>query len=127
MSKFDHRKEPNMSDYERRFKAAMAELEALEVWPSSSNPPYARLLRYAGFSPLPPHYSSFWKVCLTQAVFFGIIWGVWMWFTQWSGEDLSSAEVLLSALSAGFFFGLSMAFYYAYGKRRYSLSRWENF
>jgi hypothetical protein len=92
-----------MSDYERRFKAAMAELEALEVGPSSSNPPYARLLRYAGFSPLPPHYSSFWKVCLTQAVFFGIIWGVWMWFTQWSGEDLSSAEVLLSALSAGFF------------------------
>ena len=116
-----------MNDYERRFTAALAELESFDIWPSNSNPPYVRLLKYLGFSPLPPHYSSFWKVCLTQAAWFGIFWGIWMWFTQWSGENSSNAEVLLSASSAGCFFGLSMSFYYAYGKRRYSLSRWEDF
>lgn len=116
-----------MSDYERRFNAAMAELDSFGIWPSSANPPYVRLLKYAGFSPLPPHYSGFWKVGLTQAMWFGVIWGVWMWFTQWSGENLSSANVLASVLSAGCFFGLFTAFYYATSKRHYSLSNWEDF
>lgn len=115
-----------MSEYERKHDAAIKELEATEMWPSNYAPPIYHFYRKLGLKVRPPHYDSFVKVLIGQGVFFGLFWGIFMWFFEWRGTELPIRGMVLSAVLAGVFFGCAMALFSAYGRRKWSLSAWED-
>jgi len=48
-----------------------------------------------------------------------------MWFMQWSNQGMSMVVGGIASVIAGVLFGMSMAAYYAYGKKKYKLPPWN--
>lgn len=115
-----------MSDYNRRFDAALGEIAETSVWKSNYNPPMLRSLRFLGFRPRPPHYAAFLSILLGYAAWFGPIWGAMMWFAAWRDEGFTVLSAVSASAAAGLLFGLAMAVYYAWGRKKYGLSRWQD-
>lgn len=115
-----------MSDFERKHAAAMKELEATGIWRSNYAPPIYHLYRALGLKVRPPHYAGLLAGILGQGVFFGVVWGLFMWWSQWRGTDLPVQGMLLSAVFAGALFGGVMAVAYAYGRRKWKLTAWDD-
>ncbi len=115
-----------MSEHERKFDAAMDELARTKMWGSNVAPPILKVQRRLGWLVRPPHYAPFWRVLLGYTLWFGPVWGVMMWFISWRGDGVPVLVAIGSAAFAGVFFGAMMALYYAWGRRKYKLSRWED-
>ncbi|MDF3416286.1 hypothetical protein HKX54_17585 [Sulfitobacter sp. M57] len=114
-----------MTEYDRKFAAALAELQATDMWDTNYNPPLLRVQRRLGWSARPPHYAPFWRIWSGYALWFGLVWGVAMWFIIWRGQGFSPASAAGAAALAGIIFGGLMAGYFARARHRYKLSRWE--
>ena len=61
-----------------------------------------------------------------MGIYFGIAWGILMWFLLWSGQSMSVWVAMVASFAAGLLFGVSMAFYYRHSARKHSLSKWED-
>lgn len=109
----------NMTTHKKR-TAALALLAQTGIWRSNYEPPLLRLLWRLGFDVPLPHMMSFWKNALSAGSYFGIAWGLIMWTQGTTGTGL-----LVGAVVAGLLFGIGMASYYAYGKRKYKLPSWQ--
>jgi len=114
-----------MSIFETRKAKALELLRGTGMWESNYLPPAVRLLWSLGVKVPPPHFASFWMSGAVTGFFFGIVWGALMWFTQWEHAGMGLAQAGWSAAAAGLFFGLSMAGYYAWGRRKHALPAWE--
>jgi len=114
-----------MSDYEHKFQAAMRELEQTNIWRSNYSPPALRLQRRLGQEARPPHYASFWRTMIGYGFWFGGVWGILMWFAQWRALGYSMTAAVITAAVAGVFFGLMIAGYYAWSRRKHRLSNWD--
>ena len=114
-----------MSEYERKFAAAMAELEATDMWKSNHTPPVLRSLRSMGVQARPPHYAPFWSVVAIYALWFGVCWGALMWIFSWSEEDFTVLAAVGASAVAGVIFGVCMAIYYARGRKKHGLTAWD--
>lgn len=115
-----------MSDYARKYQAAIAELEATEMWPSNYAPPAHRIQRWLGWKVRPPHYGQVWVVAASYAVWFGPIWGLMMWFAAWQANGMSVLAAVGWAGFAGVSFGIVMTVSTAWGRRKWKLSAWED-
>jgi len=115
-----------MSEYERKFEAALNELQATEMWASNYAPPVLMVLRKAGIKVPPPHYLGFGKVIVCYGVFFAAAWGVVMWFFKWQAEGFAVSAAIGASVMAGAIFGCAMAAIYARARRRWKLSKWED-
>ena len=115
-----------MSEYERKHDAAMKELAATGIWRSNYAPPIYLVYRALGLKVRPPHYAGLVAGMLGQGLFFGVVWGLFMWWSQWRGTDLPVRGMLLSAVFAGAFFGGVMTVAYAYGRRKWKLTAWDD-
>lgn len=93
---------------------------------SSYEPPYLRLLWRLGFDVAPPHFVPFWRILLIAGAWFGFSWGGVMWVAFWSDQGIPGRLAVGSSAVAGLLFGLSMAGYYAYGRRKYQLPDWDS-
>lgn len=109
-----------------RREAALKALASTGMYRSNYEPPFLRLMWRLGFIVPPPHFAPFWFNAISSGIYFGIVWGVLMWFMSWSRQDMGLADALIAAASAGVLFGASMAVYYAHGKRKYSLPSWND-
>lgn len=105
--------------------AALEILASTGIWRSNYAPPIYRLLWRLGVEAPPPHFAGFWRNVLTGGGFFGLAYGILMWFLRWSSQGLRVGNAVLWAVSTGLAFGLAMATYYAYGRRRHGLPRWS--
>ena len=111
-----------MSDeYYRRMMAISEQLRGQKVSPSTSAPPMYRLAWKLGLRVRPPLYQSFWSLALGLGIFFGIAWGLLMWFLIWRGDGKPISEALVASLAAGVLFGLWMAAYYRWKVKRLQL------
>lgn len=121
--------ETNNQQDQREFKrqAALKLLEKTGIMRSNYAPPYLRLLWRMGFDVAPPHFSPFWQNALFTGVFYSVGWGLLMYFFVWSKVVIPPLLMLNSSLIAGFLFGLTLACYYAYGKRKHGLPSWQDF
>ena len=115
-----------MSDFDRRFKAALDQAAKAGITGNRADPPANRLLRKFGFQPRPPHYAPFGKNVVSQGIWFGTIWGLLMYFLVWQDQGMPLLAILLSFIGTGFVFGLLMAYIYASASKRYGLSDWED-
>ncbi len=108
-------------------EAALRLLETKGISHSNYAPPAARLLWRLGFDVPPPHFAGFGATALVAGSYFGVAWGLIMWLLFWSHQHFSIAIGLIVALGAGVLFGVFMASYYAYGRRKYGIPLWRDF
>ncbi len=108
-----------------RRDAALALMANTGILKSNYYPPIVRLLWRLGFAMPLPHFVSFGRVALVSGVFFGAAWAVMMTLVV-APVPLSPMHSLLAALGGGAFFGLSMALYYAHGRRKHKLPLWRD-
>jgi Family of unknown function (DUF6404) len=107
-------------------EAALKLLASTGIWRSNYAPPMLRFLWRLGFDTPPPHLVNFSSNALFCGTYFGVTWGLLMWFVFWSPHKISPAAAIISAVFAGIFFGLSMAAYYAHGRRKHNLPLWKD-
>ena len=105
--------------------AALKLLAATDISRGSYEPTIFRLLWRLGINVPPPHFASFWRNALFAGSFFAVGWGLLMWLLLWSRQGMAFSAATATAAGAGLFFGLAMASYYAYGKRKYRLPSWQ--
>lgn len=111
--------------FESRRAKALDLLKSTGMLRSNYEPPLLRALWKIGCEVPPPHFVPFWKVMLFAALWFGGVWGLFMWLVVWSGQGVPLTATLGIAALAGGCFGLFMALYYAHGRRRYCLPAWS--
>lgn len=114
------------ADYERRYAAAVAEMQRAGVRRWIGEPPQVRLMRRMGFRPRPPHYQSFMSVMLKMWLSFSIFWGAGMYLVRWQYSAQSLSIALPITLIAGWLYGMGMASVHLQAIRRLRLSRWED-
>ena len=99
-------------DYRERMLAITDALRAQRVGAYTSAPPIYRLAWRVGLRLRPPLYQAFGVLALGMGIWFGVMWGLLMWFWLWRFEQRSIAGAVVASLVAGTFFGLTMAAYY---------------
>ena len=112
-----------MSNLDKR-NAALQLLRRTSIRPANFQPPMLRLLWRMGVDARPPHFCSFLHNVLFSGAVFGATWGGFMWLTLWQGSQAPLRAAAI-ALLTGAGFGLSMACYYAYGRRVHALPSWD--
>ncbi|CAN5770775.1 DUF6404 family protein [soil metagenome] len=91
------------------------------MWRSNYEPPILRLFWRLGIDLPPPHFSSFGITVLFSGGLFGLEMVAFFMLV----EDLSWLESIVLAPFAGLIFGVVLAAYYSYGKRKYQLPSWQ--
>ena len=106
------------ADYQRRYAAAVAEMQRAGISRWKGEPPEVRLMRRLGLRPRPRHYQSFMSVFLQMWSCFSLIWGGGMYLVQWqySGQSLSIAFWV--TLIAGLLYGMGMASVHSHAVRK---------
>ena len=112
--------------FDTQWEQALAILARTAIWPSNYAPPALHLLWRLGLAIPPPHFARFWPTAAALGTAFAVAWGLMMWFFVWSRQSMSPFAALVAAAVAGALFGLSMATYYAYGRRKYQLPSWRS-
>ena len=107
--------------------AALELLETTGIWKSNYAPPGVKLLWRLGVACPPPHMASFSGTALVAGLYFAVGWGLCMWLFFWSKRPLPITSALLLSIIVGIFFGLFMASYYAFGRRKHQLPFWNDF
>lgn len=115
----------NNSDFDAKKARALEILKATGIRRNNYEPPAVALLWKMGLQVPPPHFASFIASSLFAAVFFGVTWGLFMWFFVWSSDGMSFQIALLTSAVSGALFGCLMGIYYAYGRRKHQLPRWD--
>lgn len=113
------------NDFEARRVKALELLAASGIRKSNYLPLATSLLWRLGVKVRPPHFARFAGTSLVCGLYFGLTWGLFMWLLVWSSQGLNVAAAFSSAVFAGAFFGLSMAAYYAYARKKHRLPPWE--
>ena len=111
----------------KKREAALRLLESKGISRSNYSPPAARALWRLGIDVPPPHFASFGVTTLLLGTYFAVAWGLIMWLVFWFRRGLPAEAGLLTAVCAGILFGLSMAGYYAYCRRKYGIPLWRDF
>ena len=115
-----------MDNNEKR-AAALRLLASTGMWSSSYAPPLFRILWWFGVDIPPPHFASFTWNMIFAGTYFGAAWGLLSWWFLWADSGRAPVHMLTSAIVAGVFFGIFMAAYFAYGKRKHRLPSWHEF
>lgn len=113
-------------DFQARRQQALAILGQTGMQRSSYAPPLLCILWRMGVQVRPPHFMGFWRAVVLAGSWFGLAWGLFMWFTVWSRQPVDGWTAVTGAVGAGLFFGLSMAVYYAHGRKKYRLPDWAS-
>jgi len=111
--------------FQNKLEAAQKELSESEIWRPSPNPIAFKLLRKLGLNVRPLHYNSFTVNFLSQSIYFGVVWGLLMWFTTWQSQNMPIQTALISSVGSGSVFGLLMATYYWRNAKKHNLSSWQ--
>lgn len=114
-----------MNPFDTRKARALELLRGTGMRESNYLPPALKLLWRLGVPVPPPHFAGFGAVTLASGLFFGLGWGAVMWWWQWERQGMSLTAAALTALGAGVCFGLCMAAYYAFGRRKHGLPTWK--
>lgn len=110
----------------RRREAALRLMASTGIWRSNYAPPLVRLAWRLGWDLPLPHFLPAWQVVLGFGVYFGVAFTGLMWLMLGRSEGWAADRLASMALVAGALFGVSMALYYAHGRRKNALPRWED-
>jgi hypothetical protein len=111
--------------FESKRVKAMALLNATDMMRRNYEPPVISLLWRLGIPVPPPHFVSFCGIAAFSGIAFGFVWGLTMWFLSWSASGMDAHSAMLVSAISGLLFGLALASYYAYGRRKHKLPNWN--
>ncbi|MES2070275.1 MAG: DUF6404 family protein [Pseudomonadota bacterium] len=114
-------------DINQKRDAALKLLESSGAGRGNFAPLLVRLLWRMGFDIPPPYFGSFLGNAFRMGMFFSAVWGVIMWVSVWSHQGKSPMSALIATAGAGFFYGIVMGGYFAYGKHKHQLPSWREF
>ncbi len=117
---------PSESAFNARRLKAMAILEKSGIRKSNYLPPATTLLWKMGVKVPPPHFASFASTATVTGIYFGLVWGAVMWLFVWSSQGMGFSAASVGVVFAGVLFGVSMAAYYAYGRKKHQLPTWQS-
>jgi hypothetical protein len=106
--------------------AAFRLLEKAGIWKSNYAPPVFRMLWRRGVNVPPPHFMSFLASAALTGIGFGVMWGLFMLAFAAATGNIHFPVLLAASVGAGLLFGVSMATYYAFGRRRHKLPKWSS-
>ena len=66
-----------------------------------------------------------WLIGMMSGIFWGVFWGLFMHFTVGQYEVLS--RIAIPSIIGGICFGLAMALFHLYRKRKVGLTTWKKF
>lgn len=114
------------SDYEQKLDAAVVEMDNVGIWRLNGMPPYFRLFQRLGFKTRPPYYVPFATIVFNYSTYFGLATILYSYvFLRYYGFELDQ-RLLLQAIGAGVFFGVIMAIWYLYVRKKHNLSSWDH-
>ena len=113
--------------FEEKLAAALGLLASTGMWRINYAPPLHRLLCKLSAKIPPPHFQNFTANFVSAGVWFGVVWGLSMWFTWWRSHGMSVERAFTGSIFAGVLFGLGMAAYYRYGARKHRIPKWRDF
>ncbi len=106
-------------------EVALSMLAKTGIWPSNYAPPLFHLLWSLGMNVPPPHFIRFVSIVIFMVAFFGGVLSLFVSPMLWSTTGISGTQVLIFGVLTGLAFGLAMASYYAYGRRKHQLPGWN--
>ena len=106
---------------------AISDLTARGVGKGTLAPPLFQLAWKLCIPIPPPLFMNFYGVALLMGSFFGVFWGLLMWFLFWSRTDLGTVGAVIASAAAGVLFGLWMASYYRRNARKLGLPSWHDY
>ena len=112
--------------FDARREKAIAILEKSGIHKSNYLPPVTALLWKWGVKVPPPHFASFASTATVTGLYFGLVWGAIMWLGVWSSWGMGIRAALFNAVLAGVMFGVFMAAYYAYGRKKHQFPSWQS-
>lgn len=115
-----------MSPFDIRKAKALDLLRGTGLRESNYKPPLLALLWRVGLHVPPPHFMSFFGAVAVYGSSFAAIWGVSMWLMLWQHQDKSLGAIGISVAMAGLLFGMGMACYYEWGRRKHGLPAWKD-
>ena len=105
---------------------ALELLKKTGIWKSSYQPPMINLLWRLGIDVRPPHFIPFFQAALFTGLPFGISWTLCMVMFGWFSTNGSNISTTAIGVITGSLFGFAMAGYYAHGRWRHNLPKWES-
>lgn len=72
--------------------------------------------------------SFFWPAWLHGSIsglIFGLIWGLFMYFTEWS--DYGFNRIAIPSLGVGILFGLTLGILHSWQRRKLAVKNWNDF
>jgi membrane associated rhomboid family serine protease len=112
--------------FEEKRVQSLALLAQTGIRPTVYAPPAVLLLWKLGVKVPPPHFMSFLSLASLCAVWYAPVWGLWMWIFVWFRQGKSVGSAATVACVAGLLFGLAMAVYYAWDRKKKGLPDWES-
>jgi hypothetical protein len=80
-----------------------------------------------GIETPPPHFASFGMSALVMGLFFGVFWGLIMWFLGWRANDVPIASAVTMSVVAGVLFGVITAAYFRWRASKLALPPWKDY
>ncbi len=117
---------PFATPFDARRQKALALLAAAGIRKSNYQPLALTLMWRVGLQVPPPHFASFWGLWAVAGLYFSVVWGLIMWIFVWQPQGLPMLAAAFNATLAGALFGLAMAGYYAFGRKRHQLPAWQS-
>lgn len=112
--------------FERKKERAIAIMESKKMWRSNYAPPLLRVLWKIGVTIPPLPFASFWQIAFLMGLFFGLSWGLIMWFCLWNDMGMPVTVAVGFSVLAGVLFGLPMAGYHWWRKKANKLPDWNS-
>ena len=113
-------------DFEQKLAKALELLKATGMSRGNYEPPVVSLLWKMGIAVAPPHFAPFVGTALFLGAAFSVVWGAVMWVFSWSKSGMDMHAALLTSVASGLLFGIAMASFYAYGRRKHKLPKWKD-
>ena len=113
-------------DHKAKVAHLLEDLKQRGIGPFTAAPPLYRLLWWMGIE-TPPHFASFGSIALVMGLFFGVFWGLIMWFLGWRANDVPIAFALAMSAVAGVLFGVTMAAYFRWRASKLALPAWKDY
>lgn len=113
--------------HDEKIALVISELTARGVSKGAIAPPAFRLAWKLGVAIPPPHFLSFGALAMVMGTFFGVLWGIFMWFVLWSRQGYTVGGTIVASLAAGTLFGVAMASYYRWKAQKLYLPPWSDY
>jgi hypothetical protein len=114
-------------DHQAKVAHLLEDLKQRGIGPFTTAPPLYRLLWWMGIETPPPHFASFGSTALVMGLFFGVFWGLIMWFLGWRANDVPIASAMTMSVVAGVLFGVITAAYFRWRASKLALPPWQDY